>query len=128
VTFGRLLLAWLFVAGWFYVATWLTALVPLLLAPRSGGAGWFVSIPLWMLRWRPVEAGLLTLLASLWFDSLGSGGWWLVFGLVGLLATLPPLLHDRSAAPPRRAALLAWGAADVARYLVAGALLAWRLA
>jgi hypothetical protein len=63
------------------------------------------------------EAGLLTLFASLWFDSLGSAGWWVLFLLVGAIAAGLPRR------PPWRAALI-----DVARYVGAGALLAWRLA
>ena len=35
------------------------------------------------------EATLLTLLGGLWFASLGSGGGWLVFLLVGLLVEVP---------------------------------------
>lgn len=44
----------------------------------------------------PVEAGLLALLAGLWFASLGSGSGWLVFLLVGLLVELPPSLRTRA--------------------------------
>jgi hypothetical protein len=62
-----------------------------------------------------VEAGLLTLLGALWFGSLGRGGWWLVFGLVGMLREWP---GSTSAA----GALF-----RVARTLAAGGLLAWRL-
>jgi hypothetical protein len=32
-----------------------------------------------------IEALLFTLIAGLWFASLGHGGWWLLFGLIGLL-------------------------------------------
>lgn len=45
------------------------------------------------LRSLTVEAGLLALLAGLWFGSLGSGGGWLVFLLVGLLVEVPPCLR-----------------------------------
>lgn len=43
-----------------------------------------------------VEAGLLVLLAGLWFASLGSGGGWLIFLLVGLLVELPPCLRTHA--------------------------------
>ena len=66
-----------------------------------------------------VEALLLTLIASLWFDSLGSGGWWLLFLLIGALVTSPKLF----AARPGLADIVF----DLARYVIAGALLAWRL-
>jgi len=97
VTLGRLALAWLPVALWFLAVDWGVRRAP----PNYWLAG---------------EAGLLTLFASLWFDSLGSGGWWVLFLLVGAIA----------AGLPRRPA---WRAAliDVGRYLVAGGILAWRL-
>jgi len=85
-----------------------------------------VAIPLPSLKWRIVEAALLTLFASLWFDSLGSGGWWLVFLIVGALATIPTWLRTR-ADQPTSGALLVGACADLARYIVAGAILAWRL-
>ena len=62
-----------------------------------------------------VEAALLTLLGALWFGSLGAGGWWLVFVLVGALREWPV------SATPGMALL------RVARTLAAGGLLAWRL-
>lgn len=73
------------------------------------------------------EAGVVTLFAALWFGSLGHGGWWLVFVLLGALVA--------GAERGLRSALLrsAFGpelrpfAFGVARYLLAGALLAWRL-
>ncbi|MBK8003007.1 MAG: hypothetical protein IPK12_03455 [Gemmatimonadetes bacterium] len=39
------------------------------------------------------EAALVTLLAGLWFASLGSGGGWLVFLLVGLVVEVSPRLR-----------------------------------
>jgi uncharacterized membrane protein len=109
VTLGRLVLAWLPVAVWL-VATgyglemWLPT-EPV--APRATAAA---SV---------TESVLLTLLASLWFDSLGHGGWWLIFLLLGLLQALPGLALRRHDA--RRVA------AAVARYVLAGGILAWRL-
>jgi beta-lactamase superfamily II metal-dependent hydrolase len=97
VTLGRLALAWLPVALWFLGVDW---------AVRRDRPNY----------WLAGEAGLLTLFASLWFDSLGRGGWWLLFLLVGALAAGLPRR------PPWRAALI-----DVGRYLVAGGILAWRL-
>ena len=73
------------------------------------------------------EALVLTLFAALWFGSLGHGGWWLVFLLLGLLVTGAErglrFAFLRSAG---RAELLGL-VLGVARYLLAGALLAWRL-
>ena len=63
-----------------------------------------------------VEALLVSLFGSLWFDSLGHGSWWLLFGLVGVLAAAIP-------SRPGSVAVIV----SVLRYLGAGALLAWRL-
>lgn len=67
-----------------------------------------------------VEALVLTLLAALWFGSLGRGGWPLVFGLIAVL---------------RFAFLRSWTWSELAsiglgvgRYLLAGLLLAWLIA
>ncbi|HET7295596.1 MAG TPA: hypothetical protein VFI66_00545 [Gemmatimonadales bacterium] len=126
MTLGRLVLAWLPVAVWFVVATY--AIPPLVGSasrpPDQPGVGPPVASPL--LTWRLVEAGLLTLFASLWFDSLGSGGWWLLFLLVGAIATIPLWLSPRAADLPRRARVVG-ACADLARYVVAGGILAWRL-
>jgi hypothetical protein len=82
----------------------------------------------WEIAWRVVEAGVVTLFASLWFDSLGAGEWWLLFFLVGLLVALPRrLVMWQHVEPARRRHLLVHACLDVARYVVAGGLLAWRL-
>jgi len=73
--------------------------------------------------WRSLEAAVVTLLASLWFDSLGHGGWWLLFLLLGLIVTLA---HLPQRAWQRRE-VMARTIRDVLRYVVAGAILAWRL-
>ena len=62
------------------------------------------------------EALVLTLLAGLWFGTAGRGGWLLVFFLLGTLVAGA----DRGFGP--RGFWL-----DLARYLAAGAVLAWRL-
>lgn len=73
------------------------------------------------------EAFVLTLLAALWFASLGHGGWVLVFGLIGVLVAGAErglrFALLRSAKGPEIAGFLV----GVAKYLVAGALLSWRL-
>jgi hypothetical protein len=73
-----------------------------------------------------VEALLLTLLGSLWFASLGAGGWWLVFGLVGALREWPGSRGRRTAEPTDAVAIGA-SLLRVVRTIVAGGLLAWRL-
>ncbi|MGH7645411.1 MAG: hypothetical protein ACREMR_07475 [Gemmatimonadales bacterium] len=129
MTLGRLIFAWLPVAVWF-------ALVPVVrsaLARRvsqTPGAGHLTpgASPGIPLAWRAAEAGVVTLFASLWFDSLGHGGWWLVFLLVGLLAGFAARVSQLSggAPEPRRPAIVD-GLIDTARYIVAGGILAWRL-
>lgn len=121
MTLGRLLAAWLPVAVWFLVAGSAgrrlalgTFLPPE--ATRRWGAGWTLA-----------EAGVVTLFASLWFDSLGSGGWWLLFLLVGLLAAFPIRLHGLPTSTLSRRSELVLGVTDTVRYVGAGAILAWRL-
>ena len=71
---------------------------------------------------------LLTLFGALWFGSLGTGAWWLVFGLVAALREWPPGGEPptgpraRVARPPVGLQLL-----RMLRTLVAGGILAWRL-
>ena len=120
----RLLLAWLAVGVWFLAVQWTARRVGLRAGdpphPRAPGAGSVWAIAL--------EAAGVTMFGSLWFDSLGHGGWWLLFLLVGLLAAFAPRLGDPPPAPPRalRTRLLS-GLVDVGRYVGAGAVLAWRL-
>lgn len=123
MTLGRLVLAWLVVAAWFVIATFLmTELVTRLAIPP--GATPYLGVPTRVLKWRLAEAALLTLIASLWFDSLGSGGWWLLFLLIGALEAFP--VWFRATEFPKRA-LVADSLANLVRYVTAGALLAWRL-
>lgn len=109
--------------------------------------GW-IAVVVWLLVWELVasrfssargdgklrrarvhlgEALLLTLLGGLWFASLGSGGWWLVFALVGILREWPT---SRPRLPAERLEPISIGLAGlrVVRTIVAGGLLAWRLA
>lgn len=124
MTLGRLFLAWLPVAALFAVAPplgyrWDSQ-------PDQRFVPWVLNT--WESGWRAAEAAVVTLFASLWFDSLGAGGWWLLFLLVGLLVAFPRrLVMWRHAEPLTRRHLLAHAGLDVSRYVVAGALLAWRL-
>jgi len=112
VTLTRLIVAWLVVAAWFMAAA-LGAARILQTAPPTAPALW----------WRAAEAFVATLLGSLWFASLGHGEWWLVFFLVGALVTLA----EAPARETDRRTTLMVACANVARYVVAGAILAWRL-
>jgi len=132
VTLTRLVLAWVPVAAWFMIATFLA--IPVLVAalsnlpdPPGVFVAWSVPHGKSLLKWRLVEAAVLTLFGSLWFDSLGNGGWWLLFLLVGVLVVVPDWMRSLTRAEiPRRAALVGL-CADLARYVLAGAILAWRL-
>jgi len=123
VTLGRLILACVLVAAWFVLATYaIPLLVGVISRPSAQPSAWVV-VERSLLRWCLIEAGLLTLFGSLWFDSLGSGGWWLLFLIVGALATLPRWRLRRSMPLPGIARVVGAGA-DLARYVVAGAILA----
>jgi hypothetical protein len=113
LTLGRLILAWLPVAVWLALAAY---------GRRRLGAADQAPSPPEASGLLAAEAGVVTLIASLWFDSLGHGGWWLLFLLFGLLVAIP-------ATPPAetRRARLARIAFDCARYVVAGLILSWRL-
>lgn len=124
MTLGRLLLAWLPVAALFAVTPPIGYRWDVVV--EKGVFRW--TFNRWEVGWRLAEAGLVTLFASLWFDSLGAGGWWLLFFLVGLLVAFPRrLVMWQHVEPQRRRHLLAHAGLDVARYVAAGALLAWRL-
>jgi hypothetical protein len=126
VTLGRLLLAWLPVAALFVVTPPIG--YPWGTGSEVTGNGIIWLFNRWEVGWRLAEAGVVTLFASLWFDSLGAGGWWLLFLLVGLLVAFPRrLVMWRHVEPQRRRHLLAHAGLDIARYVAAGALLAWRL-
>lgn len=124
MTLGRLVFAWVVVVIWFAIATIATAIVVARSMPPPAD-GNPVAARNRALTWRLVEAGLLTLIASLWFDSLGRGEAWLLFLLMGALVAFPAWFRTGPEVPRR--VLVANSLADVARYVVAGALLAWRL-
>lgn len=106
--------------------------------------GW-VLVTLWLLGWDLIaarsawarrsallsagEALLLTLFGALWFGSLGSGAWWLVFALVGALREWPgqpdPVARVRGRTAPRPR--IALRLLRTLRVVVAGGILAWRL-
>jgi len=108
MTLGRLVLAWLPVAAWFAMVGWA--------AHRWVGVAASPAPSRATLAWTAVEALVATMVASLWFDSLGHGGWWVLFALFGLLATNLP------GRPPFIALAL-----TILRYVAAGAILSWRL-
>ena len=116
MTLTRLVFAWLPVAVWFVVAPPVGSRVD----PVVGRRYFVWAYTPRAVTGRLLEAVVLTLLGSLWFDSLGSGGWWLLFLLIGLLAAFPVRWSE-----PNRDLVV--GLMDTARYVAAGAILAWRL-
>lgn len=111
--------------GWAAVTAWYLAWDAA--ARRRRGAGQAAGGSSWLgPDWRVymVEAVLLTLLAALWFGSLGHGGWVLLFLLLGAMTEW--------AARTRGSPRLLPGAipgflGGVARTVVAGGLLRWIL-
>ena len=115
MTLARLLLAWLPVTVLFVLAWPLDPRFASERPPRR---------PTWRgadVMLRAIEAAALTLFAALWFDSLGHGGWWLLFAIVGILVGVQRLSQGEPRTELRGLAV------DLARYVVAGAILAWRL-
>jgi hypothetical protein len=125
VALTRLALAWLLVSAWFVL--WemgTTRLVPAATpGPRRG-----------LLRLLLVEALVVSMFASLWFASLGHGGWVLLFLLLGLLIEAPARFRDDAyngrALPATfdltRARWIRIGL-GVFRTVVAGGLLVWAI-
>lgn len=121
MTLARLVLAWAPVSVWFVTIAWVTSRLT---------TGTFSNLRVYLLRAAGrslLEGALLTLFASLWFDTLGAGGWWLLFALVGALVGLAGWGASLPSFPrPRRTAALLY-VLDLGRYVGAGALFAWRL-
>jgi len=126
VTFGRLLLAGLPVAVWFVLAAWGRWWLRVRSAPEAA-VGLPSPVSSRAIGWLVAEAAGVTLFASLWFDSLGSGGWWVLFGLVGFLVGFPGRIREAAALPGVRGLALRDAAFDLARYVGAGGILAWGL-
>lgn len=125
MTLWRLVVAWFVTTVWFEVAAHVTNyLVTRLALPPDATV--YKGIPAHLVARRLVEALLVTLIASLWFDSLGSGEWWLLFLLFGALVTSPKWFVQ-GPDPLAQRVTIADTVCDLLRYLVAGALLAWRL-
>jgi hypothetical protein len=103
VTLLRIGLAFVAVAALFVGFAWIT----------GGGKRGTALAP-------AVEALAVTLLAALWFGSLGHGGWVLVFLLVGILASGLGARTERGGVYP----VVRVTVITTIRYIAAGALLA----
>lgn len=118
MTLLRLVLGWAAVTAWFFLFELIEQRIvgP---APAAGRfrAGWKVYV---------ADALLFTLFAALWFASLGSGGWVLLFVMVGLVVEGPARLRDGSGTMDLSRKGLLRLSLGVARIVVAGGTLAWR--
>ncbi len=130
MTLGRLVFAWLLVVVVFVVVGGVGIRFRNVDPSKPGGHWDFTKRDM---MWRALEAAFATLFGSLWFDSLGSGGWWLLFLLVGLMVSAARMQGAGLvvADPVTRAQVrrdhVARTVRDVVRYVLAGAVLAWRL-
>lgn len=115
MAFWEVLVAWLLVAllyiGWETVAARVT---------RESNAGGWLRAPLQVYV---VEALLFTLLGTLWFASIGSGTWPLVFALLGILIEWPGQVRHGLRSPDGSGPALRRTALGVARTIGAGAIL-----
>jgi hypothetical protein len=98
---ARLVLGWM--TTWVFFLLWEAVEARLAGGPREPGRKFLRRAPGAYF----IEALLFALIAGLWFASLGHGGWWLLFGLIGLLVEwaawmrvadmdetpFPPLVH-----------------------------------
>ena len=94
--------------------------------PQTPATEWGTAL---RIAWLPgaAEALLLTLLAALWFGSLGHGGWVLLFLLLGAIAGGGDRwLRHRVLATPLAPELRLF-AVNLLKYLLAGWLCAWCL-
>jgi hypothetical protein len=73
-----------------------------------------------------LEAVILTLVAALWFGSLGHGGWVVLFLLLGALPAGDRWVRRRLAGAPTRGETRAF-VASLLKYLLAGLVCVWRL-
>jgi hypothetical protein len=114
----RLVLGWAAVTAWYFLFELIEQRI-LGPAPATGRfrAGWMVYV---------ADALLFTLFASLWFASLGRGGWVLLFLMVGLVVEGPARFRDGSGTMDLSRKGLLRLAMGIVRIVVAGGILAWR--
>jgi len=100
-----------------------------LVAVLFGAAAWYRGrrLPFAAVLVCVAEAAVLTLLAALWFGTLGSGGWPTIFLLLGALVAGPERGLRSAFLRSGTRSDLGFFFLDIARYVAAGALLAWRL-
>lgn len=115
MTLTRLLIGWGVIAVWY-------AGVDAGLARYWPAAG--TTFRPWIIL---PETLLLTLFTALWFGSLGHGGWWLLFLVLGLLLEGPVRARHRSRPVAGDAGPWYDAVLGILRLVVAGGLLSWIL-
>jgi hypothetical protein len=113
----RLAVAWVLVALWYGASEWIEARLGWAGAPAPGPRPGVIA----------GETVLLTLFAALWFGSLGHGGWWLLFLILGVLTEGPVRLRHRRGVTADGGRPWLGAAAAIVRCVIAGGLLSWRL-
>jgi hypothetical protein len=119
MTLLRFFLGWVAVVAWYLL---FELMEQRLIGARPEGR-------LLRARWTTyaADALLLTLLAGLWFASLGHGGWILLFLLIGLLMEGPARSRGKPGGVEWNRPRIIRIGCGVFRVVVAGGLLAWRL-
>ncbi|MGB7212880.1 MAG: hypothetical protein WBC97_09640 [Gemmatimonadales bacterium] len=115
MTLTRFLLAWVVVGVWYSGVDWGLGRY----RPAAG-----TTFRPWIIL---PETLLLTLFAALWFGSLGHGGWWLLFLVLGIFVEGPVRTRHRSGSVPGTARPWHDAIFGVARLVIAGGLLSWIL-
>lgn len=123
MTLARLGIAWALCAVWFLVWEQLERQTGgRTEGPNDGGLG--LRAPLWIYL---ADALLVTLFGALWFASLGHGGWWLLFLVLGLVVEGPGRYRSVAGGMPAGGRSLAALLLGVLRLVGAGGILGWRL-
>jgi len=117
MAFWEVLVAWGMVSALFLLWEAVTARLS-----HTGNAGGWLRAPL---RVYVVEALVLTLLGTLWFASIGSGTWPLVFLLLGILMEWPGSVRHGIHSPDGSGSAAQRIALGTLRVLAAGAVLWW---
>ncbi len=121
MTLIRLGIGWALVAGWFLLWAAGSARIG---RGRTEAEQPFLAAPVGACL---TEALLFTLLAALWFASLGHGGWVLLFALLGALVEVSARFRAGALRPRRTWRTVLGILLGTGRIIAAGGLLAWRL-
>lgn len=122
ITVAFVLVAALFNAASLLTAGWIAGLEPGSAPARAPATSLLARV----FPAATFESLVLTLLAALWFNSLGHGGWVLVFLLLGALTAGDRWVRHRMLGTPTGLEIRLFVAA-LLKYLLAGLVCVWRL-